>query len=53
MNVVEFFSSPQNSRQKQYEALRAFYLEKQSASTVAERFGYTLSSFYSLTKHLR
>ena len=53
MHVVEFFSSPQNSRQKQYEALRAFYLEKQSAATVAERFGYTLSSFYSLTRTFR
>lgn len=53
MNVVEFFSSPQNPRQKQYEALRAFYLEKQSAATVADRFGYTLSSFYSLTRTFR
>ncbi len=53
MDVIEFFTSPQNARQKQYEALREFYLEGQSAATVAQHFGYTLSSFYALTRDFR
>jgi len=48
-----FFSKPQNTIQKQYEALRAFYLEKCPGNEVAERFGYTLSAFYSLTRDFK
>ena len=53
MEPIEFFSQSSNPRQKQYEALRAFYVEKQPAKDVAARFGYTLSTFYSLTKEFR
>ena len=53
MNVREFFTQPQNTAQKQYEALRAFYVEKQPAAEVAERFGYTLSSFYQLSSDFK
>lgn len=53
MDTVEFFTHPQSPRQKQYEALRAFYVEKKSANTVAQQFGYTVSSFYSLTRTFR
>jgi len=53
MDSIDFFTQPQSPRQKQYEALRAFYVEKQSANTVAQRFGYTVSSFYSLTRTFR
>lgn len=48
-----FFSFPQNAIQKQYEALRAFYIEKCPGKIVAERFGYTISSFYSLTRDFK
>lgn len=48
-----FFHSPQNAVQKQYEALRAFYVEKCPGEEVAKRFGYTLSSFYSLTRDFK
>ena len=53
MNPTTFFANPQNTVQKQYEALRAFYVEKYSGEEVAERFGYTLSSFYSLTRDFK
>jgi len=45
METTAFFTNPRNTVQKQYEALRAFYLEKCSAEEVAKRFGYTLSLF--------
>lgn len=53
MNPTTFFANPLNTFQKQYEALRAFYVEKSSGEEVAERFGYTLSSFYSLTRDFK
>jgi len=53
MEPTTFFANPQNAVQKQYEALRAFYVEKWSGEEVAKRFGYTLSSFYSLTRDFK
>ncbi len=46
----DYFQHPGSSRQKQYEAVRAVVLEKQSAEMVAERFGYTTSTVYSLVR---
>jgi len=43
-----FFLHPQTPGQKQYEALRAFYVEKLPARVVADRFGYTGASFNAL-----
>jgi hypothetical protein len=53
MKPTAFFVNPQNTVQKQYEALRAFYIEKCPGEKVAKRFGYTLSSFYSLTRDFK
>jgi transposase len=43
-----YFAHPRSPGQKQYEALRAFYVEKFPARVVADRFGYTLPSFNAL-----
>src|SRR6516165_3866860 len=53
MKPKDFFQTPLSPTQKQYEALRAFYLEEKTASEVAAQFGYTLSSFYSLTRDFK
>ena len=53
MNAIDFFTSPQSSTHKQYEALRAFYVEGRSASDVAQAFGYSVSSFYSLNRDFK
>lgn len=53
MDPSTFFTNPQNTVQKQYEALRAFYVEKISGEEVAKRFGYKLNSFYSLTRDFK
>lgn len=50
MNNQDFFMVPANPAQKQYEALRAFYVEKRPAIEIAVQFGYTLSALYSLTR---
>lgn len=49
----DFFHVPDNLQQRKYEALRAFYYERKPAITVADNFGYTLSSFYSMTRDFR
>ena len=49
----DFFASPLHPRQRRYELLRAFFHEGLSAAEVAQRFGLTLSSVYSLTRDFR
>ena len=48
-----FFTEPATTRQRQYEALRAFYLEGQPSAEVARRFGYTSGSFRGLCHSFR
>jgi transposase len=40
-----FFAEPATPRQRQYEALRAFYLEGLTSVQAAERFGYSPGAF--------
>jgi hypothetical protein len=40
-----FFTEPAIPRQRQYEALRAFYLEGLTSAQAAERFGYSPGAF--------
>ena len=40
-----FFAKPATARQRQYEALRAFYVEQLPSAEVARRFGYSPGSF--------
>ena len=53
MLCADTFLHPQLTTHKQYEALRAYYVEELSAAEAAERFGYTLNSFYSLLYQVR
>ncbi len=41
----DFFVTPYSSSHRQYEALRAYYVEELPASVVAERFGYSYAGF--------
>lgn len=43
-----YFIHPHSPGQKQYEALRAFYVDKLPAPVVADRFAYTVASFNAL-----
>jgi hypothetical protein len=40
-----FFAEPATARQRQYEALRAFFLEELPSAAVARQFGYTPGAF--------
>lgn len=53
MEPFEYFESQDLVIKKKYDALRAFFYEKINAETVAKRYGYSLSAFYSLTRDFR
>ena len=53
MNEKEYFLKPSTITQKQYEALRAFFLEELPAKDAAEKFGYTFRAFTSLVADFR
>jgi hypothetical protein len=44
-DIRRFFAEPSHPRQRQYEALRAFFLEDRPSHEVARAFGYTPGSF--------
>ena len=48
MKAKDFFLNPKSISQKQYEALRAYYVENKSAKKVAEEFGYKHRGFTSI-----
>jgi hypothetical protein len=53
MDLAQVFLAPQNSTHRQYEALRAYFVDRLPAAEVAGRFGYTVGSFHQLAHRLR
>lgn len=45
---ITYFTRPKTPRQRQYEALRAYFLERLPQKVVAERFEYSINTFQSL-----
>ncbi len=50
---LKYFVHPQSSGQRQYEALRSFYVDNLPARIVADQFGYTLASFNALRQKFK
>jgi hypothetical protein len=53
MDLAQVFLAPQNATHRQYEALRAYFVERLSGPEVARRFGYTVGSLHQLCHQLR
>ena len=53
MDLAQVFLAPQNSTHRQYEALRACFVDRLPAVEVAERFGYTVGSVRQLAHQFR
>jgi len=53
MEPFDYFDSRHPVIKKKYDALRDFFYHKKDADTVADKYGYTLAAFYSLTKDFR
>jgi transposase len=49
----DFFLQPSSARQRQYEALRAYFVDGKESSEVARAFAYTRGSFHVLCHHFR
>ena len=49
----QFFLSPVLPQQKQYEALRAFFIDRVMVAEIASRFGYSTLTMYSLIRDFR
>jgi hypothetical protein len=50
---AEFFQQPTTAAHRQYEALRAYFVEGLAAAAVAEHFSYTTAAFYALCRDFR
>lgn len=48
-----FFLEPSSPKQRQYEALRAYFVEQRPSAEVARAFGYTPGSFQVMCHHFR
>jgi transposase len=53
LTFAPHFLEPQNTNQRQYEALRAYFVEGVASAEAAARFGYTAGSFRSLVHQFR
>lgn len=49
----QFFLEPSSAKQRQYEALRAYFVEGRSSQQVASAFGYTANTFKVMCHHFR
>ena len=52
-DVRRFFLQPRSPKQRQYEALRAYFIEEKRSKEVARSFGYSVSAFHVLCHHFR
>lgn len=53
MDLARAFLAPRNSNHRQYEALRAYFVDHLPAAEVAQRFNYTTGSFHQLAHQFR
>jgi hypothetical protein len=51
--IRRFFLQPASPKQRQYEALRAYFVESRPAQAVATAFGYSPGAFHVLCHHFR
>jgi hypothetical protein len=53
MDLAHVFLQPKSATQRQYEALRAYFVEQLPGPEIARRFGYTTGSFHQLVHQFR
>ena len=52
-SFARYFLRPSNATHRQYEALRAYFVDGLASSEAARRFGYSAGSFRVLCHHFR
>ena len=54
MNKLKrFFINPKIPKQRQYEAIRSIVVDKTTADVVAKKYGYSISTLYSLVRDFK
>jgi len=53
MDISDFFLKPKTIAQKQYEALRLYFIENVTAKDVAKKFGYTYRGFTTIISQFK
>src|SRR5215469_7429659 len=53
MDPRRFFLEPSSPKQRQYEALRAYFIEQRPSAEVARAFGYSPGAFQVMCHHFR
>jgi len=53
VQAAHFFAAPESALQRQYEALRAYFVDKRPSADVAQQFGYSRGSFRVLCHQFR
>src|ERR1700729_3518619 len=53
IQASQFFAAPESALQRQYEAIRAYFVDNLPSTEVAHRFGYTPGSFRVLCHQFR
>jgi len=53
IDPIEYFKSPKSAKHRQYESLRAYYLESLSQREAAEKFRYSVYTFQSLVSNFQ
>lgn len=53
MEIYDFFLKPKTIAQKQYEALRLYFIENVTAREVAKKFGYTYRGFTTIVSQFK
>lgn len=53
MDISDFFLKPKTIAQKQYEALRLYFIENVAAKDVAKKFGYTYRGFTTIISQFK
>ena len=51
--IYQFFIEPSTPAQRQYEALRAYFIDRLPQQTIAERFGYTVNTVRNMVYEFR
>src|SRR5271165_1685076 len=53
VQAAHFFAAPESALQRQYEALRAYFVDQRPSAEVAQQFGYSRGSFRVLCHQFR
>ena len=51
--IEDYFANPALSYHRQYLAMRSFFFTQETAEVVANKYGYTVSTVYTMAKHFK